>query len=199
MDIEIERKLLSAKLNVGQLKLVMLISLNKDSSGVFKLKNEEILSRFQDAGYSIEERALQKWIKQLKDEQIITVRTRKRERFIRLNYAKKQYSLEYPEMSEAQRKFKDAFPKRQVNADVPDTVDMDSLILKIKNSKKLMRYEFTSLRWFVENYDRVMNGEWDNTRFQGTDNELENGRTYNNEEVNSYSKSADEIEIGEVG
>ena len=87
------------------------------------------------------------------------------------------------EMTPAQKLFQDAFPGRVVNADVPDDVDMPGLIKKIKASKYLQNYTFTSLRWFLDNYKKIMAGGFDNDGDLLT--KMSSGRDYSEEALNS--------------
>ena len=188
-------KVMRADLNVWQLKLLIAIENGRDSRGIFKKKNSELQEMFKKAGHPVGERAIQKMLEQLKDEELITIKLdrRKQERYIRLSYSKKNKCFEYAEMSPAQKKFQDAFPSRTVNVEVPENVDMDKLISKIQNSKYLTRYELTSLRWYIEHYEEIMSGTYDNDKFKKSS--FSTARDYTKEECNSLFQSIDEIEI----
>lgn len=195
-------KVFPAELNVQEIKLLLFIESRLDTSGKFDKSNEWILSQLKEMGQKVVERTLQIWLESLKRTQLITVFIvrRQHKRIIRLNYAKKRpQDLEYDEMSPKQKMFQNAFPQRKVNAEVPDTVDMPALIEKIKSSNLLMKMEFTSLQWYIDNYERIMSGEFRNRKEIVTNStcakSLSTTRNYTNEELNSDLKSADEIRI----
>ncbi len=97
--------------------------------------------------------------------------------------------------SEKQKMFAKAFPERQIDmADIPDSVDMELLIQKIKESKFLSKAKNMSLRSCVLKYKAIVADGYhqfseEKKKKSGTE------RSYTEEEANALFQSADEVEI----
>ncbi len=178
---ELWEKYKTADVSANELKFFRYIEDNVDNRGIFNKKNVDIAKEF-----NVGDRTISRWVDALEKAELITSFQNRRQhiRNIRICYAKKKVKLpDYAEMTPAQKLFQDAFPGRVVNADVPDDVDMPGLIKKIKASKYLQNYTFTSLRWFLDNYKKIMAGGFDNDGDLLT--KMSSGRDYSEEALNS--------------
>lgn len=192
-------KVCPTKISVSALKLLMLIEANlknekfdQTNDWLFKEVNRVFKQKY-------EPRTIQLWLEELKQAQLISVVQirRKHKRIIRMNYrSKKPEELEYDEMSEEQKMFQDAFPQRIVNADVPEHIDMELLIKKIKAQDRLMKLEFASLDWCIRNYnDIIAEKKYANPSISTALKDASTARHYSPQNLNSDLKSAAEIKV----
>ncbi len=185
------QKIDEADISAQELKFFIYVACHVNDKGIFDKSNDFLCER-----YKVSDRTISRWVSNLQKEKLITSFHNKRKhcRIIRLCYAKKTAEdLDQSEMSPAQRKFHEAFPKRLINCEVPEYVDMDKLIEKIKASKYLSNYEFTSLRYFVNNYDAIIEGRIGGQIKEKT---FAAAQERSEEEFASFVHSAEDIDIG---
>ncbi len=90
------------------------------------------------------------------------------------------------------------FPqKAEVNINIPDFVEMDKLIAKIKDSEFLKMANNLKLSWFVkkENYDNVIAGQYDKFVVSPGKTSPYTERTYTKEEIESLYTDLESIDI----
>lgn len=187
---EFFNKVLTSNLRAGEIKLLMLIQMAREKSGAFKRTNQDICKMFK-----VSRRTVQYWLEHLEEKQLIKIfmDNRNHTRIIRLDFGKQTRALEYAEMSEAQKKFFDAFPSSQINAEIPENIDIDKFIAKIQCSKNLKPLKFASLKWYLDRYDDIMNDAWKGPNSRKSN--FSTGREYTREEMNSLFQNIDDIVI----
>ncbi len=104
-------------------------------------------------------------------------------------------SEEPEKWSEKQKMFAKAFPERQIDmADIPDSVDMELLIKKIKESKFLSKAKNMSLRSCVLKYKAIVADGY-NQFSEEKKKKFSTERSYTAEETNALFQNVDDIEI----
>ena len=63
-------------------------------------------------------------------------------------------------LSLPQKKFHDAFPDKSIDAPIPDDLNLDAFIEKIRESDFLVRNKNLGLSWCLTNKDRILSGEY---------------------------------------
>lgn len=97
--------------------------------------------------------------------------------------------------SEKQKMFAKAFPERQIDmADIPDSVDMELLIAKIKESSFLSKAKNMSLRSCVLKYKAIVADGYGQFS-EGKKKKFGTERSYSAEETNALFQNVADVEI----
>lgn len=191
------RKADGADLSGTELKMLLRILLTTNNFGYSAETNYSLQEHFKWS-----ERTVTEAVSGLKKKNIIRVVLNKHKNRRQIYICGFVPFAEYEEpkleeMSEAQQKFKKAFPNRVVDCEVPDGVDMDTLIEKIKAINWISQAKNMTLKSFVvTHYDKIMTGKWTSSqsiRVKPAANFTQ--REYTKEEMNALFQSVDEIEI----
>lgn len=96
-------------------------------------------------------------------------------------------------------KFNQTFPEKAVKEEIkiPDYVNMDLLIEKIKQSDFLQKCPNLNLTWLIQkdNYDKVTSDFYTNRNFKPVKTEDYSKRDYSAEEINSLYTNLEDIKI----
>ena len=192
------RKADGADLSGTELKMLLRILLTINNFGYSAETNYSLQEHFKWS-----ERTVTEAVSGLKKKNIIRVvlnkhKTRRQIYICGLVPFGSEYEEpKFEEMSPEQQKFKKAFPNRVVDCEVPENVDMDALIEKIKKIDWINQAKNMTLKSFVyKYYNKIMNGEWANSQvIQMKPKANFTQREYTKEEMNSLFQSIDEIEF----
>lgn len=78
------------------------------------------------------------------------------------NEQERDNSAQTREASLSLEKFKVSFPGKKLDGQLLEGQDIDKLIAAIQKSKFLASSDNLTLKWFIENYDEVVSGKYDN-------------------------------------
>lgn len=166
------------------------ISANLEVSGYCKVTNSEFSKTM-----NVDARTITNWISHLEKANLIFVK-HDHKRHMRKIWLK---SISVPDdvqpvekLSEKQKEFAIMFPKRKIDTNIiPDRFDLKEISLAISQSDFLQRNNF-SLKWFVENYDKIISGfykDYVKTKKNGTQ------RDYDSKTMSELYSKVDEIEL----
>lgn len=191
---KILRKAFESNLGDSELKMLLAIALSTNDRGFCAVSNEQFAKRLKTST-----RSITGWVATLKNQKVINIvqNNHRHERWIYINgmnFAKYK-SPEDEELSAAQKLFHEAFPNREIDCDVPDTVDMNKLIFNMRRSRFLRNADNMSLySCCVKHYKQIMSG-WKDAEDMPFKGNFSTGRNYTREEMNSLFQSVDEIVI----
>lgn len=186
----------------NDLTMLMAILLNMDEDYCGK-SNEQLARYLKDTGRKGSERSITDWVAALKDKNIIGViqnrHAHRRQIYIRgINKERKfAYEPALEDMTEAQRKFKRAFPDRKVDCDVPDDVDID-LVIEIAKKSNYIQTVATGMTLYsfcYRHYDNLIQGRLGGMELKKDTDANFTQRTYTKEQCNSLFQKVEEIEV----
>lgn len=94
----------------------------------------------------------------------------------------KERNMAPSRLSLSQQKFHDAFPKKKIDAEIPDDLDLDAFIKQMKESVFLSECDNLGLSWCLKRREEILSGKY--RKFK---NKLDHGfeqRNYTEEELN---------------
>lgn len=199
-DAEIGRILRRAyerKIYGGELTMLNAILCNCNDQGECRKSNQEFTKQLE-----VSDRSVTGWISDLKKRGVIgiCINSHSHVRIIYVRGLEGKYKCPntYQDLSPEQKMFKDAFPSKIIDCEVPKNVNMSALINEIKKSAFLQTAENMTLKSYaIRKYDRIMQGVYRDEimmKKYGTTH-FANERNYTKEEMNSLFMSVEEIEI----
>lgn len=188
--------------NDFQMLTAILLNMDDDFCGK---SNEDFVKIFQTQGQKVSDRSITNWVAALKEKNIIGViqnkHAHRRQIYIRGINKEVKFAFEpaLEDMSEAQRKFKKAFPDRMVDCEVSSEVDIDLIIYEIQHSSQIQNnLKFMTLFSFCHKfYKRLIDGAW-RDRDANVRKSSITGHTYTKEEMNSLMITMDRLDEIEI-
>lgn len=95
---------------------------------------------------------------------------------------KRERSAALPRLSLSQQKFHDAFPKKKIDAEIPDDLDLDAFIEQIKESVFLSECDNLGLLWCLKRREDILAGKY--RKFKNKPDHGFAQRDYTEEELN---------------
>lgn len=161
------------------------------------LTNEVLINNLK-----VSERTISSWLSKLEETGLVNVihNRHKHERIIYINGTEAVKGFVEPSyecMSQAQRKFKDRYPNRAIDCEVPENVDMDRLLEEMELSKFLKTCENMSLKsCVIKHYDLILKGFWRDSEYKIPQrSNFSTGRNYTREEMNSLFQNIEDFEV----
>lgn len=193
--MKIMQKADTKKLGDSVYRFLSFLCLRANSSNCVTLSNEVLVKML-----GVCERSITGWASTLVAEDLINVvyNRRKHQRLIYINVADRKRYVEpdYKDLSPAQRKFKDRFPNREIDCDVPSHVDMDRLLAEIELSFFLKTCDNMSLKSCVgKNYQLILKGWWRDSKYKNSQSNFSTGRNHTRDEMNSLFQNIEDIDI----
>ena len=192
---KIIRKAYDRKLFGGELTMLAAIANNCNNYGECRKSNKDFEKQLNVSG-----RTISHWIASLKANGIIGVciNNHLHSRIVYIRDFKRDFtwSGKIEDLSTAQRIFREAFPNREIDCEIPDTVNIKLLINEIRLSRFWSHAQNLTLKSYIKKYDQIVHGKYrDDFMSTPTGSNFSTGRHYTREEINSYVQSIDEIEI----
>lgn len=96
--------------------------------------------------------------------------------------SKRERSAALPRLSLSQQRFHDAFPKKKIDAEIPDNLDLDAFIEQIKESVFLSECDNLGLLWCLKRREDILAGKY--RKFKNKPDHGFAQRDYTEEELN---------------
>lgn len=164
--VEMLKRAEKANISGDETKLLTAIMFRVNVNNCCQTTNEEF-SKIM----SVSVPSITRWLSQLAKKELITITINPR-RHVRNIYPqirkKRQKRVwdDEADMSEKQLKFKKAFPKKIIDCEVKDEVDIDVVIAKVKRSTFLRTEPNITLKSILGNcYKKMMRGEYEDREY----------------------------------
>lgn len=194
---KILRRAYERKIYGGELTMLNAILCNCNDRGECRKSNQDFVKQL-----GISDRSVTGWISDLKKRGAIGIcinsHSHVRIIYVRGLEGKYQCPDTYQDLSPEQKMFKDAFPSKIIDCEVPKSVNMPALISEIKESTFLKLADNMTLKSYVlRKYDRIMQGVYRDDVMMKKYGKVSfaNTRNYTKEEMNALFTPIEEIEV----
>lgn len=179
-------------------RLLLYVLKNTNDFGYCEKSNQQISEHFD-----VSERSITGSVSILASKGLIRI-VQNRHKHKRMIYVQglsqaQRYREEPPieAMTPGQKKFKELFPDRTVDCDIPIGVDIDQLLEEMKKSTWIMTkaHNMTLKSCCITHYKLIMSGHYRDEKFIEKTSSFSTKRTYSSNELNSLFQDVDDIEI----
>lgn len=193
--LRVMQKAETKKLGDSVYRFLSYLCLRTNNVNCLTLRNDVIAKHL-----GVCERSVAGYISTLAGEDIIMVsyNRRRHTRTIRIVVEREDRYIEpaYDELSEAQRKFKDRYPNRAIDCEVPADVNLDCLLAEMELSQFLKETDNMSLKsCCIKHYKLIMKGHWRDSQHKVTKQRYLHGRKYTKEELDSLWQNIEDVEV----